>query len=439
MTAEIRRVERDRREAEPRHLEALATLAAQAYRRPLDPAERDDLIASYHRSRGRDELGHEDAVRDAVAGLLMSPHFLYRFDLAEPGPGTHRLSDHGLASRLSYFLWSSMPDGELLAHAAAGDLHEPSVLVAQARRMLRDGRARGLAEGFAGNWLDFRRFEEHNGVDRGRFPGFTHDLRRAMSEEPIRFFLDLARRDGSVLDLLDADHTFVNPALAAHYGMPVPEVGPDEWVRVDRASRYGRGGLLPMSVFLTANSPGLRTSPVKRGYWVVRRVLGEQIPAPPPTVPELPKDEATTGDLSLPQLLARHREDRSCLGCHRRFDSIGLTFEGYGPVGERRVRDLGDRPVDARATFPDGSEGEGLDGLRRYLSGRRRGEFVENLGRKLLAYALGRTLIPSDAPTLAAIRDRLAGDGHRFGVLVETIVTSPQFLSRRGGDGPHDR
>ena len=271
---------------------------------------------------------------------------------------------------------------------------EPEVLVAQARRMLRDEKVRGLAVEFAGNWLEFRRFEEHNGVDRGRFASFTNELRQAMYEEPIRFFLDIARRDRSVLEFLDADHTFVNPILAKHYGIPMTGTGPDEWVRVDGVRRYGRGGLLPMSVFLTANAPGLRTSPVKRGYWVVRRVLGEVIPPPPPGVPELPKDEASLGELTLPQLLARHREAKECAGCHRRFDSIGLAFEGYGPIGERRERDLGGRPVEARATFPDGSTGDGLDGLRRYLAERRQPEFVDNLCRKLLAYALGRSLIP---------------------------------------------
>src|SRR5258708_1681965 len=163
-----------------------------------------------------------------------------------------------------------MTDEELLAHAAAGNLHRPEVLVAQMRRMLRDGRIRGLAEQFAGNWLEFRRFEEQNTVDRGRFPSFTNDLRQAMAEEPIRLFVQVASRNRSVLDFLDADYTFINPTLAKHYGMPVPDVGPDQWVKVDDAHRYGRGGLLPMSVFLTKNSPGLRTSPVKRGYWVVR-------------------------------------------------------------------------------------------------------------------------------------------------------------------------
>jgi hypothetical protein len=297
---------------------------------------------------------------------------------------------------------------------------------------------RGLATEFAGNWLGFRRFEEHNAVDRGRFTTFTNELRQAMYEEPIRFFMDVVRRDRSVLDLLDADDTFVNPILARHYGMPVPapKGGPNAWVHVGNARRYGRGGLLPMAVFLTANSPGLRTSPVKRGYWVVRGLLGERIPAPPPTVPELPKDEADSGALTLPQLLARHRAEKSCASCHQRFDSIGLVFEGYGPIGERRDRDLGGRPVDAKATFPDGSAGEGLEGLRKYLLERRQPEFVENFCRKLLVYALGRGLLPSDESILREMRSRLAADGHRIGGLVEAIVTSPQFLTKRGRDDP---
>lgn len=434
ISAEIRRVELARKEAEPTHLRALEKLATRAYRRPLSRAEKDDLFAFYRELRDKDGLSHEDAIRDSVTGLLMSPHFCFRFDPPEPGEAARPLSDYALASRLSYFLWSSMPDDELFSHAASGDLHRPEVLVAQARRMLADPRVRGLATEFAGNWLAFRRFEEHNGVDRERFSSFTNELRQAMFEEPVRFFVDLAIRDGSVLDLLDADHTFVNPVLARHYGMPAP----DGWVRVDGARQYGRGGLLPMAVFLTANSPGLRTSPVKRGYWVVRRLLGEHIPAPPLTVPELPKDEAKSGDLSLPQLLARHRADKSCAGCHQRFDSIGLVFEGFGPVGERRDRDLGGRPVDVKAIFPDGSEREGLDGLRRYISDRRRDEFLDNLCRKLLSYALGRGLLLSDEPTVQAMRSRLSADGHRVGGLVESIVVSPQFLNKRGKDDPRE-
>jgi hypothetical protein len=439
ISASIRRVEEARRAAEPGHVAALRAFAERAYRRPLSEPERDEVVAFYRSLREKEGLGHEDAVRDTVVSILMSPYFCYRVDL--PGTGTGRgvqpLSDHALASRLSYFLWSSMPDDELMARASSGDLHRPEVLVAQARRMMRDDRIRGLATEFAGNWLDFRRFEEHNSVDRERFKGFNDELRRAMFEEPVRFVVDVVREDRSVLVLLDANHTFVNPALARHYGMPALDGGPDNWVRIDDARPYGRGGLLPMAVFLTKNSPGLRTSPVKRGYWVVRRLLGENIPAPPAQVPELPSDESKLGDLTLREALARHRADKSCAGCHERFDPIGLAFEGYGPVGELRDVDLGGRRVDTRATFPGGVEGAGVDGLRTYIRERRRGEFVDNLCRKLLSYALGRSLLPSDQETLDAMRTRLAADGYRFGSMVEVIVTSPQFRNKRFDDDQH--
>jgi hypothetical protein len=432
MSAAIRKVERARLSAEPSHLEALLKFAERAYRRPLSDDERAGLLAFYRKVRAQDDPGHEEALRDTLVSVLMSPHFCYRIDLAPPGKGAGPLSDHSLASRLSYFLWSSMPDAELLAHAAKGDLHQPDVLVAQTRRMLHDPKVRGLATEFAGNWLDFRRFEEHNAVDRVRFPGFTNELRQAMFEEPVRYFIDITQKNRSVLDLLYGNDTFVNRPLAKHYGMPVPP-GSD-WVHIEDARRYGRGGLLPMAVFLTQNAPGLRTSPVKRGYWVVRRVLGEQIPPPPLTVAELPKDEANLGELTLPQLLARHRADKSCAGCHRRFDAIGLVFEGFGPIGERRDRDLGGRPVETGATFPDGEDRMGLTGLQEYLREKRRADFVDNLCRKLFSYALGRSLLLSDRPALDAMRARLKTDEYACGSLVEVIVTSPQFLHRRGRD-----
>jgi hypothetical protein len=437
MSAEIRRVERERLAAEPKQLDALVRFTERAYRRPLSAAERDDLPAFYHKLRRGDDLGHEEALRDVLVSVLMSPHFCYRVDLPATGAEVRPLSDYALASRLSYFLWSSMPDAELLAHAAAGDLHRPGVLTAQARRLLRDPRARGLATEFGGNWLDFRRFEEHNAVDRDRFPGFTNELRTAMFEEPIRYFDDMVKRNRSVLDLLYGDDTFVNRVLARQYGMTEPSG--DEWVHVESAGRYGRGGLLPMAVFLTKNAPGLRTSPVKRGYWVVRRLLGEVIPPPPPTVPELPKDEANLGELTLPQVLARHRADKSCATCHDRFDSIGLVFENYGPVGELRTKDLGGRPVDTAATFPDGVERKGLAGLREYLRDKRQNDFVDNLCRKLFSYALGRGLMPSDQKALDAMRTRLAADRFRFDGLVEAIVTTPQFLNKRGRDDVREK
>jgi hypothetical protein len=431
----IRRVERDRIEAEPRHVEALRQLAERAYRRPLSEEERQGVAETYRALREEDGLTHEDAVRDTVVSLLMSPHFLYRVDLSGEGEGRdgalQPLSDFDLASRLSYFLWASMPDGPLRARAQTGELHKPEMLAAEARRMLKDDRVRGLAVEFGGQWLDFRRFEEHNSVDRGRFPAFDDALRRAMFEEPIRFLLDVVQNDRPVGQLLDARHTFVNGVLAQHYGMPEPSGGPDSWVRMDDAGRYGRGGLLPMAVFLTKNSPGLRTSPVKRGYWVVKRLLGETIPAPPANVPELPDDESKLGELTLRAALERHRADRSCAVCHERFDAVGLAFEGYGPVGESRTVDLGGRPVDTRASFPRGGEGTGVEGLRTYLGSIRRAEFIDNLCRKLLAYGLGRSLLPSDDATVETLRARLDAGGGRFSTLVETIVTSPQFRYKR--------
>jgi hypothetical protein len=436
----VRRVERERREAEPQHLKAIQRFAERAFRHPLSSDERRDLVRFYEILRKEDGLSHEDAVHDTVVSILMSPRFLYRVDLTgEGGRGSVRpLSDYDLASRMSYFLWASMPDRELLEHAAAGDLHEPEELARQARRMLKDGRVRGMAEEFAGNWLDFRRFQEHNSVDRNRFPAFDDDLRRSMFEEPVRFFLDVVQNDRPVELFLSGKHTFVNGPLARHYGMPAPPGKGDEWRRIDDATRYGRGGLMPMAVFLTKNSPGLRTSPVKRGYWVVKRLLGENIPAPPPNVPDLPDDESKLGERTLRETLVRHRADQACAGCHERFDPIGLAFEGYGPVGEAREVDLAGHPVDTRASFPRGGEGSGVEGLRTYLETTRRHEFVDNLCRKLLAFGLGRSLITSDDPTIEAMRERLNAEGGRFGALVEVIVTSPQFRYKRLESNPSE-
>lgn len=429
---EIRRLERARVKAEPGHLRALLDFAGRAYRRPLTNTERGDLMTFYKTLRTGEKASHEDALRDLVVSVLMSPHFWYRVDLPAAETGVHSLSDYALASRLSYFLWSSMPDRELLAAAARGELQTADGLLAQTRRMIKDERIRGLALEFGGNWLDFRRFENHNSVDRKRFPTFDDELRQSMFEEPVRFFVNLARTDRSILDFLFADYVVVNSALAQHYGVTAPALEEGQWTRVNSAWSIQRGGLLPMAVFQTQNAPGLRTSPVKRGYWVVRRLLGEHIPPPPPDVPDLPSDEGV-GDLTVRQRLARHREDPNCAACHQKFDAIGLAFEGYGPIGELRSRDLGDRPVDTRAVFPGGSEErEGLAGLKTYLKQRRQDEFVENLCRKMLSYALSRKLMLSDTATLATMRDELKAKGHRFSAVIETIVSSPQFRNQRG-------
>jgi hypothetical protein len=340
------------------------------------------------------------------------------------------LSAYALASRLSYFLWASMPDDELLRHAAAGDLRRPDVLLAQTHRMLKDPRSRGLATEFTGNWLDFRHFETFNSVDRDRFPSFNNDLREAMFQEPIRFVENAFRNDCSALDMLYGRYTFVNPVLAKHYGMPETSGDQDDWVRVDDADKFGRGGLLPMAVFLTQTSPGLRTSPVKRGYWVVHKLLGEVIPPPPPVVPELPADESKS-DLPLREMLARHRSNPVCAGCHARFDASGLAFEGYGPVGEVRSNDLAGRPVDANAVFPGGSQGAGLEGVENYIREHRQADFIDNLSRKLLSYALSRSLQLSDESVIERMKSALQAKKYRVDSLVDIIVTSPQFLNKR--------
>jgi hypothetical protein len=366
----------------------------------------------------------------------MSPDFLYRLDLSGPGTASSKpldcqpLSGYALASRLSYFLWSSMPDSELLRHAAAGNLQRPDVLLAQTRRMLKDPRVQGMATEFTGNWLSFRQFETNNSVDRARFPSFNDDLREAMFQEPIRFIEDAISNNRSVLDLLYGNYTFVNPPLAQHYGIPGVTGDANNWVRVDDAGRYGRGGLLPMAVFLTQNSPGLRTSPVKRGNWVVQRVLGVRVPPPPPVVPELQSDESKS-DLPVREMLAQHRANPVCAACHSRFDSFGLAFEGYGPVGDARTNDLAGRPVDTTVTYPGGFQGTGLEGLQAFIRQRRQKEFVSNLSRKLLAYALGRSLQLSDESLIERMATQLAANEYRFNSLVETIVTSPQFLNKR--------
>jgi hypothetical protein len=430
----LRRVQKMRLDAEPGHLQAVLRFAARAYRRPLSTAERDDLIAYYRSLRQKDGLSHEDAIRDLVVSVLISPKFCYRLDLIDAGSTAGRttpyqpLSGYALASRLSYFLWASMPDDELLA--AAGSLHKKDVLLAQTRRMLRDPRVRGMAREFGGNWLDFRRFEQHNAVDRERFPAFTNDLRQAMFEEPVRLIEDVIRNDRSILDLIYGNDTFVNPSLARHYGMPVPAGDETRWVHVDDAGRYGRGGLFTMAVFLTQNAHGLRTSPVKRGYWMVRRVLGETIPPPPPSVPELPKDESTM-DRPLRAMLAAHRANPACAACHARFDAFGLAFENFGPVGERREVDLAGRRTEVDAALPGGVRASGAAGVREYIRQRRQDDYVNTVSRKLWAYALNRSPILADDVLLQEMRAQLPANRYRFSALVETIVTSSPFLNHR--------
>ena len=461
-TEGIEREHRERSEATPLHRKALLEFATKAWRRPLTPAEIKDLQVTYSTLQSKDGLSHDDAVRDSVIRILLSPHFLYRIDLdsditspsgadsgfsltstlqkklqAAPKQTQAPLSDYALASKLSYFLWSSMPDTELMDLAAAGKLHEPTTLVAQTKRMIKDPKIQAMAVEFGGNWLDIRRFEEHNAVDRERFPNFDDSLRQAMFDEPIRFIVDGLQSNTSVLDWLYGKHTFVNATLAKHYGMEDLKASndilskPTQWIRVANADKYGRGGLLPMAAFLTKNASGLRTSPVRRGYWVVKRVLGEFIPPPPAVVPELPKDEKALGDKTLRQALQQHRNNPACSGCHARFDSYGLVFEGFGPIGELRKFDQSKNPIDTAAPFPGGIEKSGVAGLQDYIRTKRQQDFLDTFGRKLTTYALGRSLQPSDDALLASIQTKLRTTDYKIGSMLDAIVTSRQFRYRR--------
>jgi hypothetical protein len=445
----LRSLEKERAAAEPRQLEALLQFAERAYRRPLTNAERADLLTFYHQDRAQNQSTHEQALRDVLTSVLMEPDFLYRLDMTDgqttaslgarshtvalktsTAVSTEPLSSYALASRLSYLLWASMPDEELLRHAAANDLQKPAVLLAQTRRMMKDSRVSGLATEFTGNWLNFRLFETNNAVDRQRFPQFNADLREAMFQEPIHYVEDAIQNDRSVLDLIYGNYTFVNPVLAKHYGIPGVQGDVNHWVRVDNAGQYGRGGILPMSVFMTQNSPGLRTSPVKRGNWVVQKVLGIRVPPPPPVVPELPSDESKS-DLPVRDMLAKHRAVPFCASCHQRFDSFGLAYEGYGPIGDVRTKDLAGRPVDTAVTYPGGVNGVGFEGLRSFIHDYRQDQFINNICRKLLSYSLNRTLQLSDEALVDTMQTNLAAQGYGFDSLVETIVMSPQFRNKR--------
>ena len=418
-------------DAQPIHLQALLEFAAKAWRRPLTQEESSRLLEFYRELCEQGGIGHEAAIRDVVVSVLVSPFFCYRVDLAESSDNSDpRLTNFALANRLSYFLWSSMPDEELSTLAQAGNLQRTEVLLGQVRRMLKHDRARALAIEFAGNWLGFRQFRNHVGVDRSKFTQFTDELRESMFQEPVYFISDWIRRDGSVRELLEASHTYVDKNLAEHYQIPYT-VDTDGWLRIDNAQDYGRGGLLGMSVFLTKHSPGLRTSPVKRGYWIVKQVLGEQIAAPPTDVPELPENEADLGDLTLREVLEKHRELRSCAVCHDKFDFAGLVFEGYDPIGQRRSHDLGGKLVDDSTVFPDGTTGRGLVGLQQYLLNRRQEQFDDNYCRKLLAYGLGRSLLLSDESVIQQMKQALVEKEGRFSSLIDVIVMSSQFLNKR--------
>ena len=434
MNRQIRGLEKELVENEPKQLDALIQFASRAFRRSLTQGEERSLRGFYQSSRQLPAADHRSAMEDTLAAILVSPNFLYRWDLKTVNDSRVPLSDLELASRLSFFLWGSGPDETLMKSVEQGDLSKVETLQRHSQRMLSDKRSKRMIQEFLGNWLDFRRFESHNGVDRERFASFDDEIRTAMSREPIETFWNLLQRDGSLDELIQSDHIVVNPTLAKYYGIrwPGDVLDKDRWMRLDGASKANRSGMLTMGVFLTQNSPGLRTSPVKRGYWVVRKLLGEKIPPPPPNVPELPDSEHDTGDLTLREVLARHREHPSCAACHNRFDAAGLLLEGFDPIGRPRDADLAGRAISAAATMPEGAEAEGWAGLRDYIVTTRMEEFRRNFCENLVAYALGRTLLVSDDLLVEEMMEKLKQNNNRVSVALEYLVQSPQFLNKRG-------
>lgn len=426
------------RAAEPGHVEDVLRLADRAWRRPLGEHERRRLRDFYAELRGPGQLDHVAAVRALLVRVLAAPEFLYRAETTGGGssatgaaadaPRIAPLSDDELAGRLSYFLWSSLPDDELRRAAAAGELRDPERLAEQARRMLRDPKARRLATEFFGQWFGFYRFDEFRGIDAERFPEFNAALKGSLYDEAVAFFEHLVRADRPAAEILFADYAFLDRRLAEHYGIDA-ELPAEGFAQVTGVAAQHRGGLLGLGAVMAVTSAPLRTSAVKRGDWVLRRVLGTPVPPPPADAGSIAADEAAADGLTVRRRLEAHRTDVSCKNCHSRIDPLGFALEHFDPIGRWRTTYRDGQPIDPTGVLHDGSEIDGLDGLRAYLQ-RRRPDFERTLCVKLLGYALGRTETASDAPLI----DRMLAELHdddRFSRLVVQIVTSRQFRYRR--------
>jgi hypothetical protein len=414
--------------SEPKHLDALLEFVARAYRRPLTAQESGELRTLYRRLRDQ-EIPHDEAFRLTLARVLVAPAFLYRLERPGDTASQQPVSDAELASRLSFFLWSSIPDEKLVEAAGNHRLQHGDELMSQTRRMLKDPRVRRLATEFACQWLHIYDFDRLDEKSERHFPTFK-SVRADMYEESIQFFTYIFQNDRSVLEILNSDYMFLNEALARHYG--IPGVEGTQWRRVDSAKRLGRGGILAQATTLAKQSGASRTSPILRGNWISEVLLGERLPRPPKDVPRLPEDETATAGLTVRQLVEKHSSDPKCAMCHQRIDAFGFSLEGFDTIGRRRERDLGDRPIDVRVRAPDGTEFAGLDGLRTYLRTQRRDAFLRQFCRKLLGYALGRAVQLSDEPLLGEMQTRLKENDYRVTVAVETIVKSRQFREIRG-------
>ena len=412
--------------------EIISTLARRAYRRPATDAEVHDLLQFYEAKRSTS--GFEAGIQMALRALLVQPEFLFRVEhdpLESPPGAVYAVSDPELASRLSFFLWSSIPDDELLTVAESGRLRDPAVLEQQVRRMLSDPRSQSLVNNFAAQWLYTRNMKAAfpNGA---LFPDFDDNVRQAMRRETELLFDSIVREDRSVLDLLTADYTFVNERLARHYGMP--NVYGSHFRRVT-AGAHERGGLLGQGSILTVTSYATRTSPVQRGKWILENILGAPPPDPPANVPPLPDPEI---DATAPmrERMERHRASPACAACHAPMDPLGLALESFDGIGHGRVtRGESNAPIDVTGVMPDGTEFEGVAGLREVLLSRS-DQFVETATEKLLTYALGRGVEYYDAPAVRTILREAALQDHAFSSIVLGIVKSTPFQMRKAADRP---
>jgi hypothetical protein len=405
---------------------SVEAFAGRAYRRPATKDEVDRLMRLFDAADKRGE-SFEDALRLALKGVLVSPQFLFRVEHDQESKEPYTVSDYELASRLSYFVWSSMPDEELLKLAGEKKLHDPEVLAGQVRRMLKDPKSKALAENFGGQWLTFRELKTTAQPDRKRFREFTPAVRDAMYDEAVEFVDSVFRDDAPLTTLIDADYTFLNDALAKHYG--IKDVKGQEMRRVTLPPDSPRGGVLALGGVLTVTSYPLRTSPVLRGKLVLDEILGAPPPPPPPEVTELPQDDVQPDGLSFRKRLEAHRSRAECASCHARMDPIGFGLENFDPVGRWRT-EQGGQPVDSGGELTTGEKFSGPKELKKILA-KRKEVFARTVAEKMLAYALGRGLEFYDQPAVKGIADAVAKEDYRSSTLVVEIARSYPFRYRR--------
>jgi hypothetical protein len=410
--------------------EVARSLARKAYRRPPAPAELDVLVAAFDLGRGN-KLSYQQSLCLMLKAILVSPQFLF-ITPVESGSssGIIPLDDYQLASRLSYLLWASMPDDQLMALAENGTLHQPAVLDAQVLRLLKSPRSRALFDGFGAQWLGVGGLKRQV-FDPAMFPQMTAQLRTAMYDEARLFFESIVRENKSIVRFVDGDYTYLNGTLAPIYGLEKAVTGP-EMQRVN-LSDGNRGGILGMPGVLAATSFPNRTSAVKRGVWVLEQVLGEHVPAAPPNVPALDQqDQAAVKNMTLRERTELHRTNPVCANCHRVLDPIGFGLENFDAIGRWRDRDSNGKPIDAAGELPGGERFSSPKDLKAIIAGRT-DALSRNLVEKLLAYALGRRLEGYDEIVVDDLVQEVAGDGYRMQTLIKSVVTSYPFTHRRIG------